>query len=80
MLKFTKAILSGQLPYSISKIDADQIAISFCTSFDMPVVTICPLHTYDPKQSYIQLFQPYLAPIAFRQRRSNTHEKLEKLT
>jgi len=43
--------LSGQSPYSASKIGADQMAWSFYTSFDTPVVTIRPFNTYGPRQS-----------------------------
>ncbi len=43
--------LQGQSPYSASKIGADQIARSFYTSFDTPVVTIRPFNTYGPRQS-----------------------------
>jgi dTDP-glucose 4,6-dehydratase/UDP-glucose 4-epimerase len=43
--------LQGQSPYSASKIGADQIALSFHTSFDLPVVVIRPFNTYGPRQS-----------------------------
>jgi NAD dependent epimerase/dehydratase len=43
--------LQGQSPYSASKIGADQIAQSFYTSFDTPVLTIRPFNTYGPRQS-----------------------------
>ncbi len=43
--------LQGQSPYSASKIGADQIAYSFYTSFDLPVITIRPFNTYGPRQS-----------------------------
>lgn len=43
--------LQGQSPYSASKIGADQIAMSFYTSFDVPVCTIRPFNTYGPRQS-----------------------------
>ena len=43
--------LQGQSPYSASKIGADQIAMSFYTSFDTPVVTLRPFNTYGPRQS-----------------------------
>ncbi|MDF3819135.1 NAD-dependent 4,6-dehydratase LegB [Leptospira sp. 96542] len=41
----------GQSPYSASKIGADQIAYSFYTSFQTPVITIRPFNTYGPRQS-----------------------------
>lgn len=43
--------LQGQSPYSASKIGADQIAMSFYTSFGLPVTTIRPFNTYGPRQS-----------------------------
>jgi NAD dependent epimerase/dehydratase len=43
--------LVGQSPYSASKIASDQMALSFHTSFDMPVVIIRPFNTYGPRQS-----------------------------
>lgn len=43
--------LQGQSPYSASKIGADQLAMSFYTSFETPVATIRPFNTYGPRQS-----------------------------
>lgn len=43
--------LRGQSPYSASKIGADQLAYSFYTSFETPVVTVRPFNTYGPRQS-----------------------------
>ncbi|OGT34838.1 MAG: NAD-dependent dehydratase [Gammaproteobacteria bacterium RIFCSPHIGHO2_12_FULL_37_14] len=43
--------LQGQSPYSASKIGADQIAMSFYTSFAVPVSIIRPFNTYGPRQS-----------------------------
>lgn len=43
--------LQGQSPYSASKIGADQIAMSFYSSFDTPVAVIRPFNTYGPRQS-----------------------------
>ncbi|AAR35351.1 NAD-dependent 4,6-dehydratase LegB [Geobacter sulfurreducens] len=43
--------LQGQSPYSASKIGADQIAMSFYSSFDTPVAIIRPFNTYGPRQS-----------------------------
>lgn len=43
--------LQGQSPYSASKIGADQIAMSFYNSFDVPVAVIRPFNTYGPRQS-----------------------------
>jgi len=43
--------LQGQSPYSATKIAADQLAFSFNTSFDLPVVIARPFNTYGPRQS-----------------------------
>lgn len=43
--------LVGQSPYSASKIAADQFAISFNRSFDMPISIARPFNTYGPRQS-----------------------------
>jgi NAD dependent epimerase/dehydratase len=43
--------LQGQSPYSASKIAADQLAYSFYTSFELPVVVVRPFNTYGPRQS-----------------------------
>lgn len=41
----------GQSPYSASKISADQLAISYHRSFEMPVTIARPFNTYGPRQS-----------------------------
>ena len=41
----------GQSPYSASKISADQLAVSYCRSFDIPVKIVRPFNTYGPRQS-----------------------------
>ena len=43
--------LQGQSPYSASKIGADQLAMSFYSSFKTPVAIIRPFNTYGPRQS-----------------------------
>lgn len=43
--------LQGQSPYSASKIGADQLALSFYSSFGLPVSIIRPFNTYGPRQS-----------------------------
>lgn len=41
----------GQSPYSASKISADQLSVSYCRSFDLPVKIVRPFNTYGPRQS-----------------------------
>ena len=43
--------LQGQSPYSASKIGADQIALSFYSSFGVPVSIVRPFNTFGPRQS-----------------------------
>jgi NAD dependent epimerase/dehydratase len=43
--------LQGQSPYSASKIGADQMAMSFYSSFGVPVSIIRPFNTYGQRQS-----------------------------
>lgn len=43
--------LQPQSPYSASKIAADQIAMSYYHSFELPVCIIRPFNTYGPRQS-----------------------------
>jgi len=43
--------LVGQSPYSASKIAADQMAISYFKSFEMPIKIVRPFNTYGPRQS-----------------------------
>ncbi len=43
--------LNAQSPYAASKIAADQLALSFHASFDLPVVVARPFNTYGPRQS-----------------------------
>ena len=43
--------LQGQSPYAATKIGADQMALSFHRSFNIPVSIIRPFNTYGPRQS-----------------------------
>ncbi len=43
--------LVGQSPYSASKIAADQMAVSYHRSFQLPVAILRPFNTYGPRQS-----------------------------
>jgi NAD dependent epimerase/dehydratase len=43
--------LSAQSPYAASKVAADQLALSFQRSFQLPVVVLRPFNTYGPRQS-----------------------------
>ncbi|AMV71851.1 NAD-dependent nucleoside diphosphate-sugar epimerase/dehydratase [Desulfuromonas sp. DDH964] len=56
--------LQGQSPYSASKIGADQIAMSFYSSFGTPVATIRPFNTYGPRQSARAVIPTIITQIA----------------
>ncbi len=56
--------LQGQSPYSASKIGADQLANSFYTSFDLPVITVRPFNTYGPRQSARAVLPTIISQIA----------------
>ncbi len=43
--------LVGQSPYSASKIAADQMAVAYHRSFQLPVTILRPFNTYGPRQS-----------------------------
>jgi NAD dependent epimerase/dehydratase len=43
--------LNAQSPYAASKVAADQLALSFHRSFELPVVVLRPFNTYGPRQS-----------------------------
>lgn len=61
--------VSGQSPYSASKIAADQIAYSFYASFGTPVVTIRPFNTYGPRQSARAVIPTIITQLVAGQRR-----------
>jgi NAD dependent epimerase/dehydratase len=56
--------LQGQSPYSASKIGADQIAMSFNSSFGTQVATIRPFNTYGPRQSARAVIPTIITQIA----------------
>lgn len=56
--------LQGQSPYSASKIGADQIALSFHSSFGTPVTVVRPFNTYGPRQSARAVIPTIISQIA----------------
>ena len=60
--------LQGQSPYSASKIGADQIAMSFYSSFGTPVTLLRPFNTYGPRQSARAVIPTIITQIASGQR------------
>ena len=67
--------LSGQSPYSASKIGADQLAYSFFSSFNLPVSIIRPFNTYGPRQSARAIIPSVISQIA----KNNEYIKLGSL-
>lgn len=61
--------LQGQSPYSATKIAADQLALSFYSSFDLPVVIARPFNTYGPRQSARAVIPTIITQIANGMRR-----------
>jgi NAD dependent epimerase/dehydratase len=60
--------LQGQSPYSASKIGADQLALSFYSSFNTPVTIVRPFNTYGPRQSARAVVPTIITQIASGQR------------
>jgi dTDP-glucose 4,6-dehydratase len=56
--------LQGQSPYSATKIAADQLAYSFYSSFNLPVVIARPFNTYGPRQSARAVIPTIITQIA----------------
>lgn len=56
--------MTGQSPYSATKIGADQLAYSFFASFQMPVSIVRPFNTYGPRQSARAIIPTIITQIA----------------
>ncbi|MAQ88921.1 MAG: NAD-dependent dehydratase [Rhodopirellula sp.] len=56
--------LVAQSPYAASKIAADQIALSFHKSFNMPISILRPFNTYGPRQSNRAVIPSIITQIA----------------
>lgn len=56
--------LQSQSPYSASKIAADSMAMSFYSSFDLPLTIARPFNTYGPRQSLRAVIPTIIAQIA----------------
>ncbi len=55
--------LVGQSPYSASKIAADQLAVSYFKSFELPVKIVRPFNTFGPRQSLRAIIPTIIAQI-----------------
>jgi NAD dependent epimerase/dehydratase len=56
--------LQPQSPYSASKIGADNIAMSFYYSFEVPIIIARPFNTYGPRQSARAVIPTIISQIA----------------
>lgn len=56
--------LNAQSPYAATKIGADQMALSFHQSFDLPVTVLRPFNTYGPRQSARAVIPTIISQIA----------------
>lgn len=62
-------VLQPQSPYSASKIGADNIALSYFNSFDLPVTIARPFNTYGPRQSARAIIPTIITQILSGKRR-----------
>jgi len=56
--------LNAQSPYAATKVGADQMALSFQRSFEMPVAVLRPFNTYGPRQSARAVIPTIISQIA----------------
>ena len=63
--------LVAQSPYAASKIGADQIALSFWHSFNLPITVLRPFNTYGPRQSTRAVIPTIITQIASGKRTIN---------
>jgi NAD dependent epimerase/dehydratase len=58
----------AQSPYAATKLAADQLALSYHATFDLPVVVIRPFNTYGPRQSARAVIPTIIAQALLGQR------------
>jgi len=61
--------LNAQSPYAASKIAADQLALSFHRSFELPLTIVRPFNTYGPRQSTRAVLPTVITQLARGERR-----------
>lgn len=64
--------LKPQSPYSASKIAADNLALSYYNSFNLPVIIIRPFNTYGPRQSERAIIPSIINQILFTKKNKIT--------
>lgn len=57
--------LVGQSPYAASKIAADQLAMAYYYSFNLPITIIRPFNTYGPRQSLRAIIPTIIQQLIF---------------
>lgn len=67
--------INAQSPYAASKVGADQLALSFQRSYEMPVSIIRPFNTYGPRQSA----RAFIPTVITQIRKGNLQVKLGSL-
>ncbi len=61
----------GQSPYSATKISADELALSYYRSFNLPVKIIRPFNTYGPRQSARAIIPTVISQLLAGKRKLN---------
>lgn len=56
--------LNAQSPYAATKVAADQLALSFHKTFELPVTVVRPFNTYGPRQSLRAVIPTIISQIA----------------
>lgn len=56
--------VNAQSPYAATKVAADQLALSFYRSFELPVTVLRPFNTYGPRQSARAVIPTLITQIA----------------
>jgi NAD dependent epimerase/dehydratase len=56
----------GQSPYSASKIGADQLALSYYKSFNLPVKIVRPFNTFGPRQSLRAVIPTIISQLMYK--------------
>ena len=60
--------LLGQSPYAASKIGADQLALSYYLSFNLPIKIVRPFNTYGPRQSLRAIIPTIISQVIDKKR------------
>jgi len=68
--------INPQSPYAATKVGADQLALTFYRSFELPVTVIRPFNTYGPRQSSRAIIPTVISQLLF----GEENIKLGKLT